>query len=118
MPCRRRPRSAAFTTDGVRSGTNSEEFLIGGATFSVAAGATGQTIVNYFQHRTSSGGNNLAWGDFLIDGNQGNTSARNPTNTWIEGSGVELNQVIPEPGALALVGIGVLGLLVRRERSA
>jgi MYXO-CTERM domain-containing protein len=109
-------RNAAGFTDGTRIGGDSEESLMGGLTFTVAPGAIGETLVNFFQHRTTSGGNNFAWGVYMIDGNNNGTSPRNPTNTQVGGDGVLISSV-PEPGAVALAGVAALGLLARRKKS-
>jgi hypothetical protein len=84
------PRNAAgFSTDGTHVGEG-ETFLIGRATFTANPLTwewNQQTVVDFFQHRTSTGGNSLAWGTFLIDGNNGGGSLRNPTNTPITTTG-------------------------------
>jgi hypothetical protein len=109
------PRSAAMTTDGTRSG-ESETFLLSGGTFTVT-GSEGTTVLDYLQHRTSTGANNFAWGTFLVDGNGGGTSPRNAANTPITTSGgVTITaSAVPEPTGLALAGLGSLGLLARRR---
>jgi hypothetical protein len=110
--------AAGFSTDGVRSGEG-ETFLNSSATFTVGGGAQpGQsTLVDFFQHRTSSGGNNLAWGTFLIDGNDNGTMPRNATNTVVGTIGPVMLTAVPEPAGLALAGIGALGLLARRRKN-
>lgn len=109
--------AAGFSTDGQRLGEG-ETFLACNATFTVGAGADGSTVVDWLQHRTATGGNNLAWGTFLVDGNNGGTTPSNPTNTPISTTGGVTLQVVPEPSGLALAGLGVLGLLARRKKNA
>jgi hypothetical protein len=110
------PRDAAgFATDGTRVGEG-EAFLIGTASFLVAPGGTGSTVVDYLQHRTATGANNLAWGTFLIDGNNGGTTPSNATNTPITTTGgVTVSSVVPEPASMAGLGLVSLGLLARRR---
>jgi hypothetical protein len=114
------PRNGAgFSTDGTRISSDTEEFVIGGATFSISASANADshTIVNYFQHRTSNGANNLPWGTFLIDSNNGGTSPRNPNNTVIGSADGVTVEVLPEPTALAFPALAAVGLLPRRKKN-
>jgi hypothetical protein len=115
------PRNVTgYSTDGTRVGEG-ETFLIGRATFTPdpAAFQWGETTeINFFQHRTSTGGNSIAFGTFLIDNNAG--GPRNPTNTPISSAGGVIidTGALPEPGGVALATIGALGLLARRKKNA
>jgi MYXO-CTERM domain-containing protein len=119
-------RSNGPVTPGTVLSASQAEVLIGRVTFTVGAGADGETFVN-FVNRVENNGTpateGAVWfqdGGFDGDGNVQSVNPFNPTvagAVFDRGSAVRLS-VIPEPTGLALAGVAGLGLLARRRKNA
>jgi len=103
--------------------------LIGTATFTLASGANGNTTVQFIPHTNGSGnttaGRIQQWqSDGVFESANGDGSGRitgvgNTTGLIDLGQAVSVSLgAVPEPGSLALAGLGGLGLLLRRRRHA
>ena len=107
-------RSAASTTAGAPvAGADpaSETFVLGGATFTLKAGATGESFIDFLVRKAPTGANNLAYGTWTED-----NGGKNAVTGVITSDGLTVR--VPEPTGLALAGLATLGLLARRRNNA
>jgi hypothetical protein len=89
---------------------DSASFLLAKVTFTVAAGATGSTTVSFVPYTSSTGAGSKLGGTWQQDNGAPLTGA---TGTELSGTAVTISA--PEPGSIALLGLGGLGLLLRRR---
>jgi len=110
-------RNASMNTNGAVVGSDSEEWQIGTLTFAVSANAMPgeQTILDFLNRKNNSGSNNLQYGIWVEDTSTNPPGNRNPTNALVDHSGLAVIAV-PEPSALAVMGLASLGLLARRRQ--
>jgi len=92
------------------SGVFRETF--GTATFSISSSGAGSTVLQFIPHTTSASGVASHIQQFTSDGTATFVNGNN-ANVALNG-GVTVSAV-PEPGSLALLGLGGLGLLRRRR---
>jgi len=107
------PSSAAtFQTDGsVVAGAQpaAEEFSVGSVTFT-ALTDDGETFINFFNRRTSSGSDSIAFGSWQED-----ELSKNPVTSAVTANGITIVG-IPEPTGLTFAALGTLGFVARRQR--
>lgn len=112
---------------GVGDGSGNLAFTLGSVTYTVTTSSSGTTTIQPLYHvdsRTNSFGRtinfNVAGHQYALNGNgtgfeDSTTAFSDPTS--LDTQGFTVNVVgTPEPGSLALAGLGGLGLLLRRRR--
>jgi len=88
--------------------------IFGTATFSITSNGAGQTVLQYIPHTTALTGTQSHIQQFESDGTQSFVNGNSASVTM--GTGITVTET-PEPGTLALVGLGAVGLLLRRRRT-
>jgi len=105
-------QQAATVVNGNPAGTR--EIQIGSATFQVAAGGSGSTLLQFVNRVENNGAPATEGAVWIEDG-----VVKNPTvGTYTNGAPVSLTTGVPEPTSLALAGIAGLGMLNRRRKNA
>jgi len=107
---------ASSMTQGAAASGDVQTFTVGSVTFHVnSAGSGGSTSLVWVPRTgTNDVASNVAalWREDGVD----NTANKNPTNSSYSGVPLTITST-PEPGSLALLGLGGLGLLLRRRRA-